>query len=345
MTRNGYTLPAEWYPQSGVQLTWPHAATDWRDYLDETEECFIAIAREIVGREALLIVAPDAEAVRRKLAGRMSLDRVIFRNCPTNDTWARDHGGISLVQPGTGKTELLDFTFNGWGMKFAANLDNRITRRLQETDTFRAKYRQQRFVLEGGSIDSDGQGTLLTTAECLLSANRNEPMSRREITQYLKKTLGMERVLWVEHGFLAGDDTDSHIDTLVRFCPDDTIVYVRCTDRNDLHYAALTEMEAQLRTFTTLQGRPYRLLPLPMAAPTYHDGERLPATYANFLAVNGAILYPTYGTPTLDGAAAEVLQEAFPGYEIKGIDCRPLIRQHGSLHCVTMQYPEGVLNI
>jgi len=155
----------------------------------------------------------------------------------------------------------------------------------------------------------------------------------------------VQQVLWLDHGFLSGDDTDSHIDTLARLCPDDTIAYVRCADKDDMHYEALSEMERQLRSFRSLEGKPFRLLPLPMAAPIYHEGERLPATYANFLILNHAILYPTYSQPDNDREAAHILQQAFPGYEIIGIDCRPLIKQHGSLHCVTMQYPKGALNI
>ena len=199
-------------------------------------------------------------------------------------------------------------------------------------------------MVEGGALESDGAGTLLTTSECLLSPNRNGEWSQARIEEYLKETFGLQRVLWLDHGYLAGDDTDSHIDTLARFAPGDTIIYVQCTDPTDEHYEALRRMEEQLRTFTTLEGTPYRLLPLPMADAVYDEnGERLPATYANFLIMNDAVLYPTYRQPANDRAAAQVLQQAFPDREIVGIDCSPLIRQHGSLHCVTMQYPQNVL--
>lgn len=199
------------------------------------------------------------------------------------------------------------------------------------------------FVLEGGSIESDGMGTLLTTSECLLAPNRNQPMNRIDIEEHLRRVLHVQRVLWLDHGYLAGDDTDSHVDTLARFCSPDTITYVKCTDTEDEHYDALLKMEEQLRTFRTLAGEPYRLLALPMADKVEEEGERLPATYANFLILNDAVLYPTYNQPLKDRQAREVLQEAFPGYELVGIDCRTLIRQHGSLHCVTMQYPVGVI--
>ena len=239
---------------------------------------------------------------------------------------------------------LLDFTFNGWGLKFASDKDNQITRRAVETGILKGRYvNRLGFVLEGGSIESDGMGTLLTTSECLLSPNRNGQLNKVEIEEYLRSAFHLERVLWLDYGYLAGDDTDSHIDTLVRLCSPDTIAYVQCRDVNDEHYEELHRMEEQLKTFRTLAGEPYKLLALPMADKIEVEGERLPATYANFLIMNDAVLYPTYNQPENDIRAKEVLQEAFPGHEIVGIDCRALIKQHGSLHCVTMQYPIGVI--
>ena len=336
-------FPAEWYPQSGIQLTWPHEETDWAYMLDEVTTCYIELAREIARRERLLIVTPHPKQVKQLLQGVVDLEAVTFAQCPTNDTWARDHGGITLFCDGT--PAIYDFKFNGWGLKFAANYDNLITSTLCRQGRFNARYENRlNFVVEGGALESDGAGTLLTTSECLLSPNRNGEWSQTRIEEYLKETFGLQRVLWLDHGYLAGDDTDSHIDTLARFAPGDTIIYVQCTDPTDEHYEALRRMEEQLRTFTTLEGAPYRLLPLPMADAIYDEnGERLPATYANFLIMNDAVLYPTYRQPANDRAAAQVLQQAFPDREIVGIDCSPLIRQHGSLHCVTMQYPKDVL--
>ncbi len=335
-------LPAEWYPQSGVQLTWPHAGTDWRYMLDEVRACFADIARHVARRETLLIVTPEPEEVRRQIQATVNMDNVRFLRCDTNDTWARDHGPLTLIEEGI--PSLLDFTFNGWGLKFPSNLDNQITRRAVQAGALSGRYvNRLGFVLEGGSIESDGKGTLLTTSRCLLSPNRNGQMNREEIDLYLRSVFHAERVLWLDSGYLAGDDTDSHIDTLARFCPDDTIAYVHCDDKDDEHFDELRAMREQLASFRTADGRPYRLLPLPMPRPIVEDGERLPATYANFLVVNGAVLYPTYGQPDNDTLARETLREAFPGLEVIGIDCRALIRQHGSLHCVTMQYPVGVL--
>ena len=327
-------LPAEWEPQSFVQLTWPHAGTDWADMLDEVSECFVGIAREIVKRERLLIVCADENTVREQLRD-LPQDKITCVEIPTNDTWARDHGGITVMEDG--KPVVLDFTFNGWGMKFPANLDNQITRQLFEKNIFpeNVKYQNRlNFVLEGGSIESDGQGTILTTAECLLSENRNN-LSKEEIEAKLKEYLGAERILWLHHGYLAGDDTDSHVDTLARFCSPDTIAYVKCDDENDEHYSELKKMEEEIFSFAPLG---VGGIPLPMADAVYDEnGDRLPATYANFLIINDAVLMPTYNSPK-DEIARGQLQKAFPDREIIGIDCTALIKQHGSLHCVTMQY-------
>ena len=311
-----WRFPAEWEPQWGVQLTWPHVATDWAPMLGEITKTYEEIAREISARENLLVVGP-----------------------PSNDTWARDHGFITLVDD-QGHARLLDFCFNGWGEKFAAELDNAINRRLYDEGKLQGDYVDcLDFVLEGGSIESDGKGTVFTTTGCLLAPHRNQPLSQSQIEQRLKRELCAERILWIDHGNLTGDDTDGHIDTLVRICPDDTLLYVGCDDPDDEQYAELKLMEEQLKTFRTLDGKPYRLLKFPMPRPIIFDGERLPATYANFLIINGAVLCPTYAQPDRDAQALRLIGEAFPDRDIVGIDCRSIIKQHGSLHCCTMQYP------
>ncbi|MCF0202832.1 MAG: agmatine deiminase family protein [Bacteroidaceae bacterium] len=310
-------LPAEWEEQQCVQLTLPNAETDWAPYLDEVIDCYESIAAEINQREGL----------------------VVFKG-PINDTWARDHAFIS-TRNADGTITLNDFCFNGWGLKFAANLDNQINRNLLQSLGYNnADYADRlNIVLEGGSIESDGKGTILTTEDCLLAPNRNNYHSRGEAEQMLRDCLGAERVLWLKDVGLTGDDTDSHIDTLARFCPDDTIAYVyEDTDKSPQSWG-LKSMEEQLMAFRTAEGRPYRLLRLPMPSPVVYEGETLPATYANFLVINGAVLVPTYGQPETDREAMDVIQQAFPDREIIGIDCRVLVRQHGSLHCITMQYP------
>lgn len=336
-------FPAEWAPQSGVQLTWPHKFTDWAPILDEVIPCFVAIAQAIVAREKLLIVCLDENEVREQLGDSIDYEQVFFHETETNDTWARDHGGVSVWVDG--QPVVYDFVFNGWGMKFPANYDNLITRDLFLDDIFEENVlpvNMQPFVLEGGSIESDGKGTLLSTVECLASVNRNEFLDQEALENYLSGVFGVKRFLWLENGYLAGDDTDSHIDTLARFCDEETIAYVKCEDEEDEHYEELKAMEKELFAFKTAEGKPYRLVPLPMADSVYWMDDRLPATYANFLIINGAVLLPFYQSPK-DEVAREILQSVFLDREVIGINCLPLIKQHGSLHCVTMQYPEGFL--
>lgn len=339
-------LPAEWAPQSGVQLTWPHAGTDWTPILPQVTNCYIRMALEIALREPLLIVTPEPDSVWKLLHERLpakALANITLYEVPTDDTWARDHGFITLLSP-EGPL-LLDFQFNGWGKKFEAAQDNRINRVLMENGVFHGTYIDHLdFVLEGGSIESDGRGTVLTTSQCLLAPNRNQPLSLPDIEARLKEYLHARRILWLNHGYLEGDDTDSHVDTLARLCPGDTIAYVQCRDTADPHFEELRLMEQELQEMRTAEGKSFNLIPLPMAAPAYDDeGQRLPSTYANFMVINGAVLMPTYKYPELDELARKQLQKAFPRHEIIGIDCRALIIQHGSLHCCTMQFPIGTV--
>lgn len=334
-------MAAEWERQSGVQLTWPHEDTDWRPYLDEITATFTELAREIARREPLLIVARDTNAVSKLLHERLGDDlcrNISYFQCATNDTWARDHGAITLI--GGNERRILDFKFNGWGEKFAWEHDNAITRRLFGAQLLQGTYEDNTdFVLEGGSIESDGRGTVFTTSQCLLADHRNQPLDRMQIEQELLRRLRARQIVWLDHGTLIGDDTDGHIDTTVRLAPNDTLLYIRCDDEADSHYADFQRLERQLQSLTTPSGKPYRLIPLPLPDAIYFDGERLPATYANFLVVNGAVIYPTYGQPTKDLAAKEAIAKAFEGREMVGIDSRVIIRQHGSIHCLTMQFP------
>jgi agmatine/peptidylarginine deiminase len=324
-----WRLPAEWEPQEGVQLTWPHAGTDWAPILNDIIVVYHSMAREIARRERLIVVAPE-DAARDCL-------KIV---CPTNDTWARDHGFISLVDD-NGHRRLLDYKFNGWGEKFEASLDTAINRRLYDLGEIAGEYSDNLdFVLEGGSIESDGRGTIFTTSQCLLAPHRNQPMTKAEIEERLRRDLCAERVLWIDYGNLIGDDTDGHIDTIVRVCPDDTLLYMGCDNPEDEQYEDLRKMEAQLQSFRTLEGKPYRLMKLPMPHPIYDGEDRLPATYANFLIINDAVLCPTYNQPDIDSEALRIIAKAFPDREIIGIDCCPVIRQHGSLHCCTMQFPK-----
>ena len=302
--------------------------------LSDITATYEEMAREISKREHLLIVSPEGKDLSHLNAQQLILN--------SNDTWARDHGFITLTDD-KGHLRLLDFRFNGWGEKFPAELDNALNRQLYDNGVLEGEYVDcLDFVLEGGSIESDGKGTVFTTTGCLTAPHRNEPMTQKEIEERLKHDLHAERILWIDHGQLTGDDTDGHIDTLVRICPNDTLLYIGCDDPEDEQYEELRLMEEQLKTFRTLEGKPYHLLKLPMPRPIYDGADRLPATYANFLVINDAVLCPTYAQPDLDVEALRRIGEAFPNREIIGIDCRPVIRQHGSLHCCTMQFPCGL---
>ncbi|PRH83117.1 agmatine deiminase family protein [Arenimonas caeni] len=336
-------FPAEWEPQSAVLLAWPHEGTDWADRLAQVEQTYVALVSAITRfQPALVCVA--GPALRERAAARLASagvdpDRVRFIEIEYDDTWLRDSGPITLRE-GEG-FRLLDFHFTAWGGKFEAGLDDQVVGKLHAAGLFRgASHRRVDFALEGGGIETDGAGTLLSTWRCLHERHPDRP--RAEITGLLERELVQSRTLWLEHGYLEGDDTDAHIDTLARFAPGDAIVFQACDDPGDSHYHELTAMAGEIAALRTTDGRPYRLFPLPWARPVLDGGRRLAASYANFLVINGAVLMPAYGDPA-DGRAAEVLAAAFPGREIVPVNCRPLIWQNGSLHCVTMQLPEGLL--
>jgi agmatine/peptidylarginine deiminase len=336
-------FPAEWEPQSAVLIAWPNADTDWADRLGEVEETYIALVAAITRfQDAIVCVADEdveAYARARLSSARVDMSRVRFIEAPYDDTWLRDSGPITLRE-GDG-FRLLDFRFTGWGGKFDASQDDLLVERLTEAGIFSKSARQSiDFALEGGAVDTDGDGTLLTTWQCL--RERHPDASREELTSRLAGWLKQDRVLWLDHGYLEGDDTDAHVDTLARFAPDDAIVFQACDDESDSHYAELKAMGEEIAALRTKDGKPYRLFPLPWAEPILDNGRRLAASYANFLIVNGAVLMPAYGDEA-DAKAQAVLAEAFPGREIVSVPCRPLIWQNGSLHCITMQLPQGVV--
>lgn len=335
-------FPAEWEPQSAVLLAWPHAGTDWAARLAGVEDTYIALVAALVRFQRVVICVADDDvetyAEMRLRSNRVDMERVRFATVPYDDTWLRDSGPITLLDAGSFR--LLDFRFTGWGGKFEAGDDDRLVERLDADGLFRdAKRMPIDFALEGGAIDTDGAGTLLTTWQCL--HERHPQASRAELGEKLAGWLHQDRVLWLDHGYLEGDDTDAHVDTLARFAPGDAIVFQACDDASDSHHAELGAMAEEIAALRTQDGRPYRLFPLPWARPIVDGGRRLAASYANFLVVNGAVLMPAYGDPA-DEAAAAVLEEAFPGREIVQVPCRPLIWQNGSLHCITMQLPEGL---
>ncbi len=322
-------LPAEWEKQEFVQLVFPHIHSDWSDYLDEALNCFINIAIEVAKQQKCLIICNKSNI--KKIKSIIPLNKnFIFAEIDSNDTWSRDFGGITIFEES--KAKILNFGFNGWGLKFASNFDNQITMKLNEMDIFNNRDLETKdIILEGGSIDSNGNGVILTTTKCLLESNRNPHLSKYEIENKLKEYFGIDRIIWLNYGYLAGDDTDSHIDTLARFINKNTIIYTKCYDKNDEHYNALLKMEDELKKSE------FNLIALPLPEAKYFEGDRLPATYANFLIINNAVLVPTYNDIN-DKIAINIFKKNFTNRKIIAIDCSVLIKQHGSLHCVTMQY-------
>ena len=297
------------------------------EYHDESTEDIDALAEKIATRDDVYAVIGGLYSSNAsRLASRLCRNGITFLTLATTEG-----------------PELLDFRFNGWGGKFEASLDNAINAHLVEGDTpvLKGKYVDcLDFELEGGSVEVDGLGTLLTTSECLLNPNRNAQLDNAHKEALLKERLGVNRVLWLDHGYLAGDDTDSHIDTLARLAPDNTIIYVGCDDPVDEHFAELRAMRSDLRAMRSASGEPFNLVELPLPDAIYDgEGNRLPATYANFLIVNNGVLVPVYNQPKKDRLACQIIRVAFPGHEIVPVDCRALIQQHGSLHCATMQIP------
>ncbi len=326
-------------------LTWPHADSDWHESLGDVEPVFFRIAIEVARRETLLVNCFDhqiATRIRTQLCERGVPDQnLITAIVPSNDSWARDHGPLTRLHKGN--PELMNFVFNGWGNKYPAERDNAITDRLASSGIFgKTPVLSVDMVLEGGSIDSDGAGNLLTTRRCLQHPQRNPGLDSVSIEKHLRDLLGVTRVLWLENGELEGDDTDSHIDMLARFVSPGHIVYQQCSETDYPGYASLQAMESELQALQNAVGEPYRLTPLPWPSPKYNRSrQRLPASYANFLVINGAVLLPAYNDRQ-DDIAATQLQACFPDREIIQVPCLPLIQQFGSLHCVTMQFPAAV---
>ncbi|MDO8453351.1 MAG: agmatine deiminase family protein [Sulfurimonas sp.] len=323
---------AEFEEQSFTQIIFPHAKSDWVEYLDEAEETFTNIINAIIRYQKCLVVCHDIKEVQSRFVQNENLHFVEYE---TNDTWARDSSALCVEEDG--EVKLLDFIFTGWGGKFDAHLDNEMSRAIAKH--YSAKIESYDFILEGGGVESNGKGIVLTTSECVLNKNRNHTLDSVQITQKISAYLGATEILYLNHGYLAGDDTDSHIDTLARFCDANTIMYVKCEDESDEHYKELKLMEEELQELEKSHG--FKLVALPMTDEMIYDDERLPATYANFLIVNGAVIVPTYGV-SQDEEALEMFRKTFVGRDIVAVNCSVLVRQHGSLHCVTMNFAKGV---
>ncbi|MCX2716639.1 agmatine deiminase family protein [Helicobacter sp. MIT 21-1697] len=365
MKKTRYRLKAEWEEQIAILMAFPHKNSDWAAHIEEARECFMCLIEQILSFEAVILcVDTDDEEGIALLSAHFKEHIALAQNkdsqshqqyglhivrVPLNDTWARDFGGISVEAEGGEGIVLFDFIFNGWGLKYPANYDNHITQNIVQqvhksilsplVESIFAPHRiiKADMVLEGGSIESNGAGVLLTNTQCLLESHRNPHLNQQEIESRLKEYFGLDSVLWLTQGYLAGDDTDSHIDTLARFIAPDSIAYIVCEDKEDEHFEALTRMQEELRALRQPSGEPYKLIALPFTQAIYDEqGQRLPASYANFLFVNGGLLVPTYGDKN-DKKALEILSKALPKHRVVGVDCRSLILWHGSLHCVSMQ--------
>ena len=326
------SLIAEFKKQSFTQIIFPHKNSDWIEYLDEAQENFINIINAIIKYQKCLVVCDNVQSVKSRFEPNPNLYFVEYQS---DDTWARDCSALSILEDGDIK--LLDFTFTGWGGKFEASKDNLLSSSIQKH--YSKEMRTVDFILEGGGVESNGNGLILTTAECMLNKNRNSDYTKEQVTAKLKEEFGAKEILYLNHGYLAGDDTDSHIDTLARFISQNQIMYVKCSDKDDEHYQELSLMEEELQSLAKEHN--FELIPLPMSEAIYFEEERLPATYANFLFVNNAILLPIYGVKE-DKEAVEIFEKTFQDREIVPINCKTLIKQHGSLHCVTMNFPKLV---
>ncbi|MDR1614563.1 MAG: agmatine deiminase family protein [Campylobacteraceae bacterium] len=315
---------AEWEKQSSLLLVLPHEKTDWTPYLDEILSAYKEFIKKASMYEHCTVLCADKQSAEKLLH---ECDNITVIQLPTNDTWVRDFGAINAEDEGG--IISYDFIFNAWGGKFDSLLDNTVNKKLLESGHIKGRLISVPMVFEGGSMDNNGAGVAITTSKCLLDKNRNPHMSKNEIDAKLKELFGLKRIIWLEHGFLKGDDTDSHVDTLARFITEDTIAYTTCEDEKDEHFEELKKMEKQL------QSTGFKLLPLPLPKPIFYNNERLPATYANFVFVNGAVLLPTYNDAN-DARVKEILSRALPSHEIIGINAAVFIRQHGSLHCASM---------
>lgn len=338
--RLGFRMPAEWELQDAIWLSWPHHRASWPGRFRRVPYVFAEIVHQISRFQKVRIncaAALQPRARRLCAAAGAAMARVFFYDHPTNDAWCRDHGPIFVKHDRTGEVALTDWAYNAWGGKYPPyDLDNRIPPLIAR------RLRRRRFaddmILEGGSIDVNGRGLLLTTEQCLLNRNRNPHLTREQIEQRLRDFLGVTTVLWLGEG-IVGDDTDGHIDDLTRFFKEDGFITCVEPDRRDPNHAILAANLARLQAFRTPAGRSFDLVPLPLPRPFAFAGQRVPASYANFLVLNGAVLVPQFRQPRRDAAARAIIGGCFPGREVVGIDCHELIWGLGTLHCLSQQQP------
>ncbi|MCG8669915.1 MAG: agmatine deiminase family protein [Pseudomonadales bacterium] len=339
-----YRFLAEWHHQEAVMIAWPHESTDWAPWLQDIESTYIELTQAICGNAKVLILCKSEEhqAHIGQLLPAVVLRQVIFFPCNYNDTWCRDFGPISLGA--NSLASMKSFQFTGWGNKYDANEDNQVNSKLAQAGALQCPLEEIAFDLEGGGIETDGEGTLLTTVACLMAGNRNIELSQSEVEEKLKSYLGVSRVIWFQHGALLGDDTDSHIDNLVRFADTETLIYASCRNPKDPHFETLKAMESEVLNLKTVSGKPYQCIDLEIPEAILDEtGSRLPASYVNFLIVNESVIVPTFDSP-MDSIALDKLTNAFPNKAIIDLNGRHLIKQFGGPHCATMQLPSESLN-
>ena len=345
MTESRYYMPPEWAFHKATWLSWPHRLATWPGKFEPVPAVFVEIASWLSSSEEVHINVLDETMEREVLAlfrnahhPQLQMDRLFFHQIPTNDAWCRDHGPNYVFRQKEGRSEkvILDWGFNAWGEKYTSyHEDNAVPKRIASLQNLPLV--SPAMILEGGSIDVNGKGLVLTSEACLLNPNRNPAMSREQIEQKLSQYLGIEKVLWLGDG-IAGDDTDGHVDDMARFVNESTVVIAVEDDPTDVNYEALQENYNRLKTFTDLNGNPLHVIKLPMPSPFSYDGFRLPASYANFYIANTVVLVPTYNCPQ-DQKAIAILQEYFPDRRVVGIDCSNLVWGLGAIHCITHEEP------
>lgn len=335
-----YRMPAEWEPHAGTWLAWPHNRKHWPGKFDPIPKMYVQFIKALTRSERVFLCVQDIEMERevRTLLeqGNVALRQVDFFQILTNASWSRDHGPM-FVQSPDGLT-IVDWGYNGNGKKWGpTNLDDAVPEKI--AGLLGLPIISPQMILEGGSIEVNGRGTLLTTESCLLNKNRNPQLNREQIEGYLREHLGATNILWLKEG-IAGDDTDGHIDDLARFVNPTTVVCPLTNDPTDADYAILQQNYRDLQKMRDQDGKPLTIVPLPTPSPVIHKRERLPASYANFYIANTVVLVPTFGCPQ-DAEALATLQQFFPNRRVVGIDCIDLVWGLGTIHCSTMQQPKA----
>ncbi len=335
-------MPAEWSPHAGTWLSWPHKRESWPGKFETVEPVMVQAVAALAPGETVHINVLDAahEAhVRRLLSGIAGSVR--YHRFPTDDAWCRDHGAVFVTRAGATPLAALDFGFNAWGGKYPPyDDDDAIPKRM--ADALGIPRFAAGMVLEGGSVDVNGAGSVLTTEQCLLNPNRNPDLDRPAIEERLRDSLGVSQILWLGQG-IEGDDTDGHVDDIARFVSEDRVIAVVEDDAGDANHAPLAENLARLGAMRLPDGRPLSVVTMPMPAPVYYDGQRLPASYANFYIGNEVVLLPVFDDPH-DATARSILEACFPGRRVVAIDCTDLVWGLGAFHCLTQQLPRVPMN-